>query len=71
MAEFSEEEIQAVIKALEKNEKWLSDGFVWYVGQVNWGERGASENVYNDRMRKIAIRILRSAKKAKKNRPTH
>ena len=65
MAEFTEKEIQAVIKALEKNEGWLSDGFGWYTGNTVRGEY-EPEKAYKNRMRKIAISILREVKKAQK-----
>ena len=62
--EFTEEEIKAVIRALERNEKWLSDGFGWYTGGNRWtGEEGEAEKAYNSRMRKIAINVLKELRK--------
>lgn len=66
MAEFSEEEIRAVIKTLEKNEQSLSDGFMFYTGNPVLWEKDEQEKVYQKKMRQIAISILRAAKKAKK-----
>jgi len=62
MAEFTEEEIRAVIKALENNEYWLSDGFGWYVGDYVRGKYKPDKS-YDYRMRQIAISILSAIKK--------
>ena len=66
MAEFSDEEIEAVIKSLEKNENYLSDGFGYYVGGTVRGKLDPDRS-YQFRMRQIAISILRAAKKARKS----
>ncbi len=63
MTEFSEEEIRAVIDALEKNSDTLSDGFGYYTPSIVDGKFDPQKG-YDKEMRRIAIDILKAQKKA-------